>query len=1218
MIENQFTYWAFLSHSQQDNCEQRQDAPAECHLCWGDWLYGELKTFSIPAVFAGQINARGEVISERIDPVFQDREEQPENASLSEKVSQALDQSKCLIVICSPRSAKSLQVNEQVRYFKQLGRSNRVLPIVIAGEPNASDGHQPGRSPEDECFVPALRHPLMPDGTLDTSRRDRNSIFADARQGDARREMLAKDLQNGAIELETAKIQLIAGLIGVGFHGLWSHELKRRFAEARHLAREARAQNQQDGIPHQEAAQSQLLEAQRQAREALGQVVEARNETRAAEAKVLEAQQLARQAQNQLAEARQQVIEAQNPVLEAQNLPPDVNRQTENSQNQLQMAQDQARNAQSQAAEARQQAQELENKVLESQNQVAQAQSRVREMEDQARQAQNQLAVAQTQAGAAESKLLETQQQVRETQNQLAETNLQARELDHKFLESQTQVRQAQSQVLEAENQARQTQLQLAEAQNQARAADSKVLAAQHQIQQIESQHHAALNRMQEVQNQALEAQARVRTAQDQVLESQDKTLVARRRTKVFALIAVLALMAAGASVWQRRQSAQALARKNPPEVTEPGLATGPLNWEQIQQALQKASDAGQDVNRLRSLDELAVRIPAEEFSNTLGASSALLADPPRRHFQELVLDAWMKTNLPAAFDWSCQLTDTNSRQRTLEQLIPALAADNPTNTLARLNELNPAPDDRTYLLFFQRWAATDPVQAIDQRRQIPGHDAGDNILSAIMTVWVDQQPAAALNWLESQPDSASLPAGTWRNKMIVTLLDAWAAKDLEAAATACQQLPDGMAKEKAWECVLSRQIVNAPAAAAEPVKHLAPGDYRQKAIAELCRHWADTDAPAALAWVPSLPDGDERVTATNQVIAGWAANDPQAAAQFASQHPELSGANLGDIASAWSRRDLSAATNWISRLPDGEKKDTALLALANATTDRAPLLAAELSTRLTTNRPATELLQGIATSLARVDLASAVEWARGLKEEPARQAALSALSEPWAQNDPQGMTTYALGLPPGDAQVQLLKTAGRQLSRRDLPGMVKLLTPLSDGGLRQSILEEAGRDCDLLHLEQTAKFISTMPAGDDQQAVLRGLLANWTAADPEAAVNWLVAFPETNAQPEQVQSVLKAWSQSEPAAVAKWLGNLPSGIASDEMIGAFLEGAEVKYPAYAAQWTQSVTDDAQRQKFQLQVARQWLKTDPSAALKWTDSLRLPEAIRQSLQAQLP
>jgi hypothetical protein len=183
---------------------------------------------------------------------------------------------------------------------------------------------------------------------------------------------------------------------------------------------------------------------------------------------------------------------------------------------------------------------------------------------------------------------------------------------------------------------------------------------------------------------------------------------------------------------------------------------------------------------------------------------------------------------------------------------------------------------------------------------------------------------------------------------------------------------------------------------------------------------------------------------------------------------------------------------------------------------------------------------------------------------------------------------------------------------------MIELLKPLAEAELRQSILEQAGRDCDLTHINQAAKYVAAMPAGEDQQAILKGLLARWTPADPEAAANWLCSFPENNPQTEPIQSVIKAWSQAEPAAVAKWLTNSPAGTASEGMDTAFLEGAAGKYPEFAGQWTQSVTNETQRQKFQVQVARQWLKTDPTAAAKWIDSLDLPADLKPSLKTPAP
>jgi hypothetical protein len=1114
MTENGFIYWAFLSYSQQDNCEQRPDAPELCRLCWGDWWQDELKDFSIPAVFVGQINARGEIIPERIDPVFQDQTEQPGNASLSESVRHALERSRCLVVICSPNSAKSHHVNETVRYFKQLGRGSRILPIVIAGEPHASDGHVAGRSPDDECFVPALRHPVKRDGTLDTARREQGFIFADARHGETKREILAKDHQAGNIELETAKIQLIAGLIGVGFNGLWGHELKRRFAESRMPDREARHFNEETGSLAPEAqnkvlgaekqtteaqqqiekfrtraeeAQSKLLEAQHQAGEALGQVAEARNQAQAAEGKVLEAQKLAREAQTQLAAARNQVREVQNKFLEIQNLPQDVKSQIEDAQNQ-------AREAQSQIEAAR--------------------------------------------------------NQTRQAQGETEAVRNEAREFQEKFSLAQNQVREAQGQVQEIENKARQTQSQLEAARNQAQAAASKVLEVQQQARAAQSQVEEARHQVREAQNTIREMLSSSGEALSQIQAPQKKTVAARRLMKIFALLAVLAALAASIALWQRKVASPAPAQAAA-EVSAADLAGGTTNQDQIKQALQNVGGAAPDQNQLRRLDELAKRIPAEEISATLSAAAVILDDPQRSHFQEQLLDFWIKTNWPAAFDWSCQLTNVDSRQRALEKIIPAVAADTLTNALARLNNLHPAPVAQTYTLLFQRWAAQDPVQAIEQRQQIPGQDADDTILSAILTSWADQQPAAALNWLESQSDSETLPAGIWRDTMIADLFNGWAAKDLEGATTACQQLPDSTAKEKAWECVLSRRIVNAPASAAEYVTNLPAGDYRQKAMAELCHQWVGTNAPAVLDWAQSLPSEAERIAVTNQVVINWAHHAPQAATQFASQHPELSGAVFGNIANTWFQCDFTATTNWIASLPDGAKKDAALLALAEA----------------------------------------------------------------WSERDPKGMAAYALGLPAGETQTQYLWVACSQLAGRDLPATVELLQQLSDAALRQNLLEQAAGSCDLPHMNQAAKYIAAMTAGDDQKAAIKGLVASWAPADPETTVNWLVSFPATNAQPELVQSIIKTWAQPEPSVVAQWLANLPAGTASEGMVSAFLEGAVAKYPDYAAQWTQSVTNENQRQKYQIQVARQWMKTDSSAATKWIASLSLPEEIKQSLKA---
>jgi len=90
----------------------------------------------------------------RITPIFRDRDELSSASNLSDKINEALEQSRNLIVICSPNSAKSRWVNEEVLAYKRLGRSGRIYCLIVDGEPNASEDPETAAL---ECFPAAIR-----------------------------------------------------------------------------------------------------------------------------------------------------------------------------------------------------------------------------------------------------------------------------------------------------------------------------------------------------------------------------------------------------------------------------------------------------------------------------------------------------------------------------------------------------------------------------------------------------------------------------------------------------------------------------------------------------------------------------------------------------------------------------------------------------------------------------------------------------------------------------------------------------------------------------------------------------------------------------------------------------------------------------------------------------------------------------------------------------
>ena len=169
---------------------------------WGKWLHGALESYRIDKDLVGR-QTRAGAVPKALRPIFRDREDFSAGHSLTEQTSSALLSSQFLVVICSPNAARSQYVNEEIRRFKALGRVDTVLPIIVDGEPG---------DPERECFPPALRYKVGPDGALTDEREE--PIAADARpQGDG------KDI---------AKLKLVAGLLGVGLD-----EIVRRAERAR-------------------------------------------------------------------------------------------------------------------------------------------------------------------------------------------------------------------------------------------------------------------------------------------------------------------------------------------------------------------------------------------------------------------------------------------------------------------------------------------------------------------------------------------------------------------------------------------------------------------------------------------------------------------------------------------------------------------------------------------------------------------------------------------------------------------------------------------------------------------------------------------------------------------------------------------------------------------------------------------------------------------------
>jgi len=215
-------YWAFLSYRHADNREQDRQ--------WALWLHTQLEQYEVPSDLIGKRNRYAAIIPERIFPVFRDEVELPADSSLRSGIQSALEKASALIVLCSPRAVESRYVAEEIEYFISLGKGNRIIPAILAGEPG---------DPLKECFPEPLRR-LTSGNTTETHTQEQQPLAADFRldsgeegftSPEAYRHRLERDpsLRRKQVEhaadsygnkCQLAKLKIIAGVMGVGLDDL--------------------------------------------------------------------------------------------------------------------------------------------------------------------------------------------------------------------------------------------------------------------------------------------------------------------------------------------------------------------------------------------------------------------------------------------------------------------------------------------------------------------------------------------------------------------------------------------------------------------------------------------------------------------------------------------------------------------------------------------------------------------------------------------------------------------------------------------------------------------------------------------------------------------------------------------------------------------------------------------------------------------------------------
>jgi hypothetical protein len=186
-------YYAFISYRH-----------VEPDQTWAQWLHKSIETYTVPKRLAKERN-----LPARLQPLFRDEEEFAASSDLSESIQDALRKSRFLIVVCSPSACESEWINKEILYSRDLGREDKILSLLVSGEPSSS-------------FPPALR---------ELRRHKLNA--PEAAQGAEASEPLAADVRpkkgvSSRRLKRAAKLRIIAGILGCTYNDLRRRDEARR------------------------------------------------------------------------------------------------------------------------------------------------------------------------------------------------------------------------------------------------------------------------------------------------------------------------------------------------------------------------------------------------------------------------------------------------------------------------------------------------------------------------------------------------------------------------------------------------------------------------------------------------------------------------------------------------------------------------------------------------------------------------------------------------------------------------------------------------------------------------------------------------------------------------------------------------------------------------------------------------------------------------------
>lgn len=467
------------------------------------------------------------------------------------------------------------------------------------------------------------------------------------------------------------------------------------------------------------------------------------------------------------------------------------------------------------------------------------------------------------------------------------------------------------------------------------------------------------------------------------------------------------------------------------------------------------------------------------------------------------IYSSWAKVDADAAFASAMQMGERRRQYSVMNTIVQMVARENPQKALDFVGRMD-AQGHRAewqYRNVFKQWANLDPVGARQAALAMEEGRSKTQALSGALGQWMDEDPMAALNWLDSQRMDGALYRS--RKQVFREFLN----RDFDTARSYVEQQADPLARREILKNfyfgnVASDRSFEAIEEVFDWMGTVATGTLYDSKVNDVVRSMAQMDSARAQAFALQLPAGNARMNALGTVASELAAEDPAAALEFALSLPyaDEQARALGNMGwqFAQSQTELSRQLVAASEHVEVQRK----------------------------------LARQMVDEWSKYDREGALEWSLSLSDENARNNGIHAVLKNWIQSEPAEAMAYVAGEVDPDRQRDFYRNAFRTWSREDPEQATEWLSSLPEDLKRA---DEVYRDVANNYVNHdpmaASEWIATLEAGAARDSSVETLVGKVARTDPEAAFIWAETVDTESKRLNSLKRSVREWVKTDTDA---------------------------------------------------------------------------------------